>query len=406
MRALAAALLLVLLVGCLAPAAKDVSTASLPDLGKVAPQFGKVVKAGQSGNEPVIRVAPDGTVYIAALQHVYVSTDNGTTFKEVPAFGGLPIYASDSALAVAPDGRAYVAFDWPYAGETAVCDSADKGASWHCSPIVVPGATDRMWLVAPTAKDAYLVTGEQLDRPTFAATHDAGQSWSITSMDWTEEVQGEDLQWDPVQHVIVEAADNPSGAGWGVRTITPEGVYKGFAPVDLRAPGTASMAVDAAGVWWAATCDSAVNDTCIPAVASSSDQGKRWTIHRFEFHGKTIIMPFVAAGNASQVAMGWYETNATSADDAGAQWRFVVAHTTDGATWRTDTLTADPVHTGAMCRAVTCLGDNRFAGDFIGLAFGPAGDLHATWVKQTGTKLLPVGQSPTPYTEVDYARTS
>ncbi len=408
MRLLAGALLLALLAGCVTPA--SVSPANAPgaaDLLKMIPSFGKVVKVGDLGNEPVVRVAPDGTVYVAALQHVYVSVDNGTSFKEVDFKGALPIYASDSALAVAPDGHAYVAFDWPYAGETAVCDSKDKGATWHCSPIVVPGATDRMWIVAPTEKDAYLVTGEQLDRPTFAATHDAGQSWSMTSMDWTEEVQGEDLVWDPVLKEVVEAADNPDGnGGWGVRTIATDGTYKGFAPVALPAPGTASMGVDAAGSWWAATCADPKAKECAPAVASSADQGKTWTIHNLTFSGKTLLMPFVTAGAAGQVAMGWYETNASSADDATAEWRFVVAHSTDGQTFRTDVLSPEPVHKGGMCRAVTCLGDNRFAGDFIGLAFGPDGSLHATWNKQTGAKLLPVGQSPTPYTEVDYARTT
>ena len=31
-----------------------------------------------------------------------------------------------------------------------------------------------MWIVAPTDKDAYLITGQTLDRPTLAVTHDAG----------------------------------------------------------------------------------------------------------------------------------------------------------------------------------------------------------------------------------------
>jgi hypothetical protein len=404
MRLVAALLLLALLAGCVAPA--GISPASTPDPTQLLPGFGKLVKVGDFGNEPVIRVAPDGTIYVAALQHVYVSVDNGASFKEVDFKGNLPIYASDSALAVAPDGRAYVTFDWPYAGETAVCDSADKGASWHCSPIVVPGATDRMWIVAPTAKDAYLVTGEQLDRPTFAATHDAGQSWSITSMDWTEEVQGEDLAWDPVLKVVVEAADNPNGGNWGVRTITTDGKYQGFQAMEIPAPGTPTLAVDAAGTWWAATCADPKADKCVPAVASSVDQGKHWAVHNFTFNGKTILLPFVAAGSAGHVAMGWYETNATSADDTAAEWRFVLARSADGQAFRTEVLTPDPVHKGAMCKAVTCLGDNRFAGDFLGLAFGPRDDLHATWIKQTGTKLLPAGQSPTPYTEVQYARTT
>lgn len=390
-----------LVAGCLATPRDDVAPASA--LAGALPAFGSAVKVGDLGNEPVARVAPDGTVYVAALQHVYVSTDNGSSFREADFKGNLPVYASDSALAVAPDGRVYVAFDWPYAGETAVCDSADRGASWRCNPIVVPGATDRMWIVAPTAKDAFLVTGETLDRPTFAATHDAGASWAVTSMDWQQQVQGEDLAWDPVQKVIVEAADNPDGAGWGVRTIDTQGVLKGFAPVNFSAPGTASLAVDAAGTWWAAAC-LPKSDPCAHALAESRDAGKSWAFHNVSFGAKTMLLPFVTAGRAGEVAMGWYEANA-SEDDAAAEWRFALARSADGATFVTEVLTKDPVHKGGMCKAVSCLGDKRFAGDFLGLAFGPDGSLHAAWMKQTGSRLLPAGQSPTPYTEVDYART-
>jgi hypothetical protein len=405
MRALLAlGILALLLAGCTTPA--TVGPASTPDPASLLKPFGSILKVGESGNEPVIRVAPDGTIYVAALQYLYVSTDAGATFKPVDFKQNLPIYASDSALSVAPDGHVYVAFDWPYAGQTAVCDSKDKGATWHCAPIVVPGATDRMWIVAPTEKDAYLVTGEQLDRPTFAVTHDAGQTWTITTMDWTEEVQGEDMAWDPVQKLVVEAAGNANGPGWGVRTITPDGKYARFDPMEIRSPDTASLAVDAAGTWWAATCADEKGD-CKPALASSLDHGKTWAIHNLTFTGKTILMPYVTASRPGEVAMAWYESNA-SADDAAAEWHVVVARSVDGSTFHTEAITNKPVHVGPMCRAVTCLGDNRFAGDFLGLAFDAQGSLHATWMRQDRAKDLPSTQlNPSgSWEHVEYARTS
>src|SRR5262249_35669814 len=148
-------------------------------------------------------------------------------------------------------GRAYVAFDWPYAGETAACTSGDSGKSWSCAPIVVPGATDRMWIVAPTDKDAYLMTGQTLDRPTFAVTHDAGASWSIASFCPHTESQGADLAWDPVQKVVVEAASTDSG--WGVRSWKPDGSFVGTKEMKLKAPEP-TVAIDAAGTWWAVAC--------------------------------------------------------------------------------------------------------------------------------------------------------
>src|SRR2546421_6553000 len=35
------------------------------------------VTVGVHGNEPLLAAAPDGTLYISALQHIYSSTDSG-----------------------------------------------------------------------------------------------------------------------------------------------------------------------------------------------------------------------------------------------------------------------------------------------------------------------------------------
>lgn len=411
MRAVGVATILLSLIiaGCVSPGS-SVSTSSTDPLAlPQLPAFGGIVKVGEFGNEPVIRVGPEGTIYVAALQHLYISKDHGATFKEAEfrAPVAVPIYASDSALAVAPDGRVYISFDWPYAGSTSVCTSGDQGSTWSCDFAAVPGVTDRMWMVAPTAKDAYVITGEQLDRPTFAVTHDAGATWTITANDWTNEVQGEDLNWDPVLEVIVEAASDPNGPGWGIRTFTPDGAYKGFQPIDLSVPaGQPNLAVDANGTWWAGACTA--KDCASPALAESHDAGKSWALHPLAMFGRTMIMPYVAAGAAGHVAMGWYEANASSADAPEAEWHFVVARTADGSHFESTLLTAMPVHVGPLCRAVTCLGDNRFAGDFVGLAFDAKGDLHATWMRQDKPKDLPTSQlNPSgSYEHVEYARTS
>src|SRR5262245_24152785 len=42
------------------------------------------VTVGSLGNEPVLALAPDGTLYISALQHFYRSTDNGATWTNLP----------------------------------------------------------------------------------------------------------------------------------------------------------------------------------------------------------------------------------------------------------------------------------------------------------------------------------
>jgi len=402
MRLPLAALAVLLLAGCISPS-PSATPGTQEAQHAVAHAFGAIVKVGSDGFEPVTRVGPDGTVYIAALQYVWVSHDNGTTFHSVPATGGLPIYASDSALAVSPTGQAYITFDWPYAGHTAVCTSTDRGESWSCVPIAVPGATDRMWILAPTPEDAYLITGQTLDRPTFAATHDAGKTWAITSFDPQTSSQGSDLAWDPVHHLVLEGAS--TSGDWGVRSWDPSGKFLGTKEMRLRTPEPV-MAVDAEGTWWAVAC---ANDTgpCGLAAARSTDEGATWT--RFPLRTQhNVELPFVTVGRDGRVALAWYESAGTDASDAANQWRVVVAQTSDGgASWSQAVVSGEkPVHTGAMCSSVSCLGEDRFAGDFLGLAYGPDSTLHATWMRQVGSKGVPTSQVKLQdWDDVEYAHT-
>lgn len=388
------------LAGCLAPAVDP--AAAIPPVP--LPGFLEAVKVGEFGNEPVIRVAPDGTIFVMALQYLYVSRDNGATFEPVDYRGPVPVYASDPALAMSPTGRAYAVFSWPYAGHTAVCGSSDRGESWECSYFVVPGATDRFWALAPTENDVYVITGQALATPTFAVSHDQGKTWAITHVNLESSVQGADLAWDPISQTIVEAARSDTGPGWGVREFSPAGEFLGFTPMDVESSDP-TLAVDAAGTWWATAC-AEDKDPCAPAVAKSTDRGATWTVTEIPIEGETFLLHFVAAGPANRVATGWYETSAATADDAGAEWRFTVARTVDGASWNATTLSAEPVHKGSMCSSISCLGEGRFAGDFIGLAVDFAGGVHSAWVVQTGEKDLPSTQvQPSgPWTEVRYAR--
>ena len=77
-----------------------------------------------------------------------------------------------------PGNRLYFTFDYPYAGTTAVCTTDDKGGTWFCNPSVVPGGTDRMWVVAPTTSTAYEVTNEGLYETAFLESTDRGTTWN------------------------------------------------------------------------------------------------------------------------------------------------------------------------------------------------------------------------------------
>src|SRR6202008_283303 len=71
------------------------------------------VTVGTVGNEPIVTAAPDGTLYISALQHFYRSTDGGATWTNLAG----PIEAqvnlnTDSSISVDPSNRVYFTFDY------------------------------------------------------------------------------------------------------------------------------------------------------------------------------------------------------------------------------------------------------------------------------------------------------
>src|SRR5438105_8674066 len=136
------------------------------------------------GNEPLIAAAPDGTLYISALQHIYSSTDSGTTWTELlgPIYSSSINLNSDSSISVDPGGRLYFTCDYAYAGTTAVCTSDDRGITWNCNPAVVPGGTDRMWTLAPTVTDDYETTNEGLYETAFLHSTDRGSTWTPTAI--------------------------------------------------------------------------------------------------------------------------------------------------------------------------------------------------------------------------------
>jgi hypothetical protein len=104
----------------------------------------------------------------------YRSTNSGATWTELVG----PIYASslnlnsDSSISVDPGNRLYFTFDYPYAGTTAVCTSDDRGVTWNCNPAVVPGGTDRMWILAPSTTAAYEATNQGLYETAFLQSSD------------------------------------------------------------------------------------------------------------------------------------------------------------------------------------------------------------------------------------------
>src|SRR5262249_28370475 len=123
--------------------------------------------------------APDGTIYVAALQYLYRSTDHGAhwTSLTLPPESGITEYKTDSSISVDPGGRLYYVFDYPYARTPAGGPRDDRGTTWPCDPAALPGGTDRMWITAPTKTEAFFATNEGTYQPVFSSTTDRGATW-------------------------------------------------------------------------------------------------------------------------------------------------------------------------------------------------------------------------------------
>jgi hypothetical protein len=371
---------------------------------------------GTVGNEPLTAVAPDGTVYVSALQYIYRSTDKGAHWTSVPlpVNSGVTEYKSDSSIAVDPGGRLYYTFDYPYAGITAVCTSDDRGDTWHCDNATIPGGTDRMWISAPTKTEAFLTTNEGLYQPVFASTSDRGATWQVRGTG--------NSGANPYTGVPVARATGPViqpvnvGSDLVVNiysrtagTLDPSQTVKTGLPASNTGP---SAAFDAAGVLYTAT--EAANDDGGRGVTigRSTDNGKKWT-RLPALPGSqtgTAIFTAVAAGARGHVGVLYYWTPSSKAPDsvpANAIWyaRYVDSTNADSAhpTWRLTTL-EKLQHKGLICRGLNCDLDEsstppkktaaRFAGDFVGASIGPDGAAYLSWMgadKQPGN--LPVDPS-------------
>lgn len=386
-----------------------------------------VVKVGAVGNEPLLAVSPDGTVFISALQYVYRSTDGGRSFAAVtlpPETANLT-YKTDSDIAVDPGGRLYYVFDYPYAGTTAVCTSDDRAETWSCDPATVPGGTDRMWISAPSTSESFLTTNEGLYQPVFAHSADRGKSYTVDQTGSTganpytgrpiAAKTGPVLQPVDVGSTIQINAYTRSGAQIG----TSSASYNTKLPATFTVP-SATLTPDGT-VYVASEGPNDAKGRGI-ALGRSTDQGKTWT--------KLPALPDAAAGTAifSMTASGVdghvgvaYYWSPTSHDPASmpatAQW-FIKWADTDNAeaaapTWRVTTL-AKLRHTGLICRGLNCDLDTstvppkkttaRYAGDMIGAAIGKDGAAHVSWMGADKPPLgLPVDPSSS-YGEIDYAR--
>ena len=359
------------------------------------------VTVGVNGNEPLIAEAPDGTLYISALQHIYSSTDSGKTWNELlgPIYSSSLNLNSDSSISVDPGGRLYFTFDYPYAGTTAVCTSDDRGITWNCNPAVVPGGTDRMWTLAPTLTDDYEVTNEGLYETSFMHSTDRGSTWTPTALGagLLEPQTGPLLQvpgssnvlqitkiWGTLPQEVPELklyVYSPGSTGSLISAVRSSGL-----PLPVALP---SAALDKSGGLWVATEQVNPAGGYSVVVARSPDEGVTWS-KLPPIPGTTngtATFTWVAAGSAGHVGVIYYFTpdNGASGSLTNSTWSVMWAETFNATsptpTWTITTVESN-AHTGPICAAAGCSGDQRFAGDFINALIDQNDVAHLTWMTE------------------------
>ena len=368
------------------------------------------VTIGTDGNEPLVRAAPDGTLYVSALQHLYASTDDGKHWKQS---AGSPYNTtlnrnSDSSIQVDSRNRLYMTFDWPYAGTTAVCTSDDHAVTLNCAPAVLPGGTDRMWLAVKDATTSYLVTNEGLYQTVFGVSTDRGSTYlpKQTAGTLADPTDGPLLVSPKTGAVVQPIIDNltnqtattnfESGPAmlrvYDPASTTPVAVTTH--PIPLIAGGALpGGAYGRDGTLYVATerafrQGSKIADVGVQ-VARSTDDGKTWTVLPTLPATTKGTSTFVAIGAGSAGHIGVVYYHASVAGDPGAvptttRWDAVYAETHDALTahphWTTTVV--DPnVHTGVICATAGCIGSGRFAGDFLDTGFDSADRPLVVWVR-------------------------
>ena len=375
------------------------------------------------GSEPGIAVDPRGPVYVDipngfndTTSVIWRSDDGAQTFHQAGAAvaAGVndprqrPCAASsgggDIDVAVDRTGRVYFADLEDFAISAGY--STDHGNTWHCNPLEgLQQGADRPWLAtSPTADgsgpavDAYigyldLISGQlpgsaQLDPQLIhvLSTSDGGKTWTsvgsfgsglvpipgplFTNSTGTlyDVFSGNDAVW--------LAESNDHGQSFTVTKISQR-----LSDPRGNGEGWTVGAVDAMGNLYATWVDGGTGDVLY---ARSTDDGFSWSAPtRVNPPGQVGIRPWIAAGNANDIAISWYGAQGDFIPGRGApdgtKWYAYVARNTDvgdpSTSFAESKLSPVPTMVG--------FGDNvdvgSIAADFFKVAIGPSGRVFAAF---------------------------
>ncbi len=320
------------------------------------------------GAEPVVAVAPDGTLYYEGIgaarteagnrnmNLVWRSSDDGATWVEVTPPGPGRESTNDGFLAVGPDGAVYAANVFGLTFQ--VFRSDDGGDTWLPLNVPrVPALMHRHWITAHPGGLVH-ITLEALDPgaapvlvggPTqeqLPATpnrgfyhflsHDRGQTWSLPQRideainyagqsNMAASADGErlyvmrysehgraplDFTYEDGEFYLLASEDG--GTSWQRREALTLGGTMGSA--------LTSVALDSDGllsfVW-----SEAIGGNSRIVVASSADGGLTWTRHEPALGPGSQAMPFAASSAPGRLGIAWYEADRPGlTGDLDAEW--------------------------------------------------------------------------------------
>lgn len=402
MRAPSVLLLVLLLPGCSAPGGIGDDPATAPTQGGLpAPRFQAAMdlSSGRGGGpEPVLAVADDGTIYVAAQDaaggppRVWTSQDGGATFRlsRPSASGG-----GEVDVAAGPRGSVYVTQLSPSGNIVSV--SRDRAQTWTQSTFPGTNYFERE-LVAADERSVYLaarfglagITGASANEneASIARSDDGGVTFLPAGRAW-------DATHEPglgIGNLVAQpgrlslaytcrdatavcfATSTDRGVTWTQKLVASRGVDTANVYPAL------AMVGDRALVTWSDAADGRLR----VHAASSGDAGASWgPAVQVSAPEETATLPWVAA-NAGSAWIAYLSTDAPmrsadSAEATGARWSVVATRVDAGslAVLERGPAHPEPVHEGVMSKPVGQGGGafDRSMGDFFTTAMSREGKL-------------------------------
>ncbi|HVL86861.1 MAG TPA: sialidase family protein [Candidatus Thermoplasmatota archaeon] len=404
----------VVLAGCLAPS--QTLPPPAPDEGPTEPEAlaflpAVFVDAVRVASEPSVKVARDGTIYVAGptgtikyatrpqdaipnareggiLQGgIWVSRDGGLTFAYSAGLGPSPYQSAqpgggDSDIAIDGNGRVYVTDQMGLAAEH-VKYSDDGGRTWTAS--TTPGSADitpvdRQWLRSDPDEPGhvYLNFNNIGNGIAVTQTRDGGATWSgrvVTSRSTAPgplvTLPGGFVGFSYYEGGLFFTRSDDHGRTWSDVEIPGVGGLTDFFPVAFG---------DAAGTLYISWAERRGSDSAL-AYAVSVDRGRTWSEPRTLAQVPGIMLfSWGVGGDAGRAGFVWYE-----APDPNGEWyeEAAVALGLDGPEPRVVRARVQPeaVRVGPPCTSGSTCTSGREFGDFQMVSVTPDGFLVVAYVQ-------------------------